>query len=157
MIKDKIKTLPSLLKIVAAAKKDAKQIVFTNGCFDILHKGHVNYLQKAKLKGDILIVGLNSDDSVRKIKGKTRPINDQTARAQVMAALESTDYVVIFKESTPFNLIKKIQPDVLVKGADWKKEDIVGADIIESYGGKIARIKFIDGYSTTKIIKKISE
>ncbi|MBU1086494.1 MAG: D-glycero-beta-D-manno-heptose 1-phosphate adenylyltransferase [Candidatus Omnitrophica bacterium] len=157
MIKAKIKTLSSLAKIIAKHKKAKQKIVFTNGCFDIMHRGHVNYLQTAKKKGDILVVGLNSDASIRKIKGKFRPINCQLDRSEVIAALASVDYVTIFTQETPLELIKTIKPDILVKGADWKTSDIVGADVLKQYGGKIAREKFLNGYSTTKLIEKIAK
>ena len=152
MIKLKIKTLLSLTKIIAKHKKAKQKIVFTNGCFDLLHRGHVNYLQTAKKKGDILVVAINSDASIRKLKGNSRPINSQQDRSELIAALESVDYVTIFPQSTPLEVIKKIKPDILVKGADWKASDIVGADILKQYGGKIAREKFLSGYSTTKLI-----
>ena len=155
MIKLKIKTLLSLTKIIAKHKKAKQKIVFTNGCFDLLHRGHVNYLQTAKKKGDILVVAINSDASIRKLKGNSRPINSQQDRSELIAALESVDYVTIFPQSTPLEVIKKIKPDILVKGADWKASDIVGADILKQYGGKIAREKFLSGYSTTKLIEKI--
>lgn len=157
MIKDKIKTLPSLAKIIAQHKKSKRKIVFTNGCFDLIHRGHVNYLQTAKKKGDILVVAINSDVSIKKLKGESRPINCQLDRSELIAALESVDYVTIFTQSTPLEVIKKIKPDVLVKGADWKASDIVGADILKQYGGKIAREKFLSGYSTTKLIEKIAK
>ncbi|MFH1063219.1 MAG: D-glycero-beta-D-manno-heptose 1-phosphate adenylyltransferase [Candidatus Omnitrophota bacterium] len=157
MIKAKIKTLPILAKIIAEHKQAKKKIVFTNGCFDLMHRGHANYLERAKKKGDILVVAINSDASVRKLKGKSRPINSQLDRSELIAALESVDYVTIFSQSTPLEVIKKIRPDVLVKGADWKASDIVGADILKQYGGKIAREKFLSGYSTTKLIEKIAK
>jgi len=133
-----------------------KKIVFTNGCFDILHAGHVLYLQAAKELGDILIVGLNSDSSVKRLKGDSRPINNEHDRAIVLAGLASVDYVVIFEEDTPYELIKKIQPDVLVKGGDWAVEYIVGHDIVQKKGGMVKSLLFVDGKSTTDIIKKIS-
>jgi len=157
MIKSKIKTLPALTKIIARLKIAKQKIVFTNGCFDIIHRGHVNYLQTAKKKGDILVVAINSDASIKRIKGSSRPINPQLDRSEIIAALESVDYITIFNQSTPLEVIKKIKPDVLVKGADWKASDIVGADILKQYGGKIAREKFLDGYSTTKLIEKIAK
>lgn len=132
-----------------------KKIVFTNGCFDILHLGHVDYLSKAKDLGDILIVGLNTDQSVNKIKGKNRPIQDEISRAMLLASLGFVDFVVFFGEDTPYNLIKLTQPDILVKGADYKPEDIVGYDIMKAKGGEIATIEFLKGYSTTGIEKKI--
>jgi D-beta-D-heptose 7-phosphate kinase/D-beta-D-heptose 1-phosphate adenosyltransferase len=157
MIKKKIKTLPALLKFINKHRREKQKIVFTNGCFDILHRGHVEYLETAKKQGDILIVGLNSDSSVKIIKGSKRPINPQNDRAAVIAALESVDYVVFFDQTTPLEIIKKIRPHVLVKGSDWKIKDIVGANLLKKYGGKIARIKFLNGYSTTNIIKKAAK
>ena len=132
-----------------------KKIVFTNGCFDILHLGHIDYLSKAKDLGDLLIIGLNTDLSVSKIKGKNRPIQDEISRAMVLASLGFVDAVVFFGEGTPYNLIKTTQPDILVKGADYKPEDIVGYDIVKNKGGKVVTIEFLEGYSTTAIEKKI--
>lgn len=131
------------------------KIVFTNGCFDILHKGHIEYLAKAANLGDVLIVGLNSDESVRRLKGENRPVLNEESRAMALAAIGFVDNVVIFDEDTPYELIKKIQPDVLVKGADYNEDDIVGADIVKAKGGEIKTIEFVDGYSTSKIIDKI--
>lgn len=131
------------------------KIVFTNGCFDILHKGHIEYLAKAANLGDVLIVGLNSDESVRRLKGENRPVLDEESRAMALASIGFVDNVVIFDEDTPYELIKKIQPDVLVKGADYNEDDIVGADIVKAKGGEIKTIEFVDGYSTSKIIDKI--
>jgi len=130
-------------------------VVFTNGCFDIIHAGHVRYLKKAKALGGILVVGLNSDSSIKKIKGETRPIVKQKDRAEVLSALTSVDYVVIFNDPTPIKLIEAIKPDVLVKGADWKRGSIVGEEILKTYKGKIARIKLAKGRSTTDIVGKI--
>ncbi|WP_457623480.1 D-glycero-beta-D-manno-heptose 1-phosphate adenylyltransferase [Persephonella sp.] len=143
------------LEIIEKWKKEGKKIVFTNGCFDIIHAGHVDYLEKAKKLGDILIVGLNSDSSVRRIKGKARPINNQEHRMKVLNALKPVDLVIIFDEDTPERLIKEIKPDVLVKGGDWKIENIVGSDFVKSYGGKVQTIDFIYDISTTKIIQKV--
>ncbi|MCR4848531.1 MAG: D-glycero-beta-D-manno-heptose 1-phosphate adenylyltransferase [Bacteroidales bacterium] len=128
------------------------KVVFTNGCFDILHRGHVEYLAKAADMGDVLVVGLNTDASVRRLKGKGRPINNEEARALVLASLSFVDAVVLFDEDTPLELIKAVHPDVLVKGADYKPEEIVGADFVTSYGGTVATIPLVEGYSTTKII-----
>ena len=133
-----------------------KKIVFTNGCFDILHVGHKRYLQEAATLGDILIVGVNSDDSVRRLKGPDRPVNSEQDRAEMLCAMGFIDYVVIFSEDTPYELIKKIQPDVLVKGGDYKPEEVVGKDIVEARGGELKLIKFVDGKSTTNIINKIN-
>lgn len=138
-------------------KKVNKKIVFTNGCFDILHVGHVRYLKEAKKLGDILVVGLNSDSSVNKIKGEKRPIVNEKERAEILLSLEAVDYVVIFEEETPFKLIKKINPDILVKGGDWKEEDIVGSDIVRKKGGTVKSISYIEGKSTTNIIEKITK
>ncbi len=135
-------------------KEEGKKIVFTNGCFDIIHAGHVDYLEKAKQLGDILIVGLNSDDSVRRLKGEDRPVNIQEHRKRVLEALKPVDMVVIFEEDTPERLIKEIKPDVLVKGGDWSIENIVGADFVMSYGGQVKTIDFVYDISTTKIIQK---
>ena len=132
-----------------------KKIVFTNGCFDIIHAGHVQYLQQAKNQGDILIVGLNSDNSVKRLKGANRPINNQQDRKIVLEALRSVDYVIIFDEDTPYNLIKQINPDVLVKGGDWRVDEIVGSDIVLKNGGEVKSLLFIDDTSTTSIIEKI--
>lgn len=133
-----------------------KKIVFTNGCFDILHVGHKRYLQQAATLGDILVVGVNSDESVRRLKGPERPVNNEQDRAEMLCALGFIDYVVIFGEDTPYELIKKIQPDVLVKGGDYKPEEVVGKDIVEARGGKLELIKFVEGKSTTNIINKIN-
>ena len=145
--------LPDLAQKLRAARK---KIVFTNGTFDILHLGHVTYLQKAKACGDILIIGINSDKSVKSYKGPDRPVNPERDRMGVLAALECVDYVVLFSEPTPLNLIMLSRPNVLVKGADWKKADIVGAKEVESWGGKVKRISFVAGRSTTNIINKMN-
>lgn len=136
--------------------KDYK-IVFTNGCFDLIHLGHIDYLAKASDLGDILVTGLNSDASTRRLKGPSRPINDEHARAIVLASLSFIDTVVLFDEDTPYNLIKTIQPDILVKGADYKPEDIVGYDIVTAKGGKVVTIDYLPGYSTSLIEKRIRE
>lgn len=130
-------------------------VVFTNGCFDILHSGHIEYLRTAAELGDVLIVGLNSDDSINRLKGKGRPVNRQEDRALVLSALEFVDYIVVFDEDTPLKLIENIKPDILVKGADYKKEDVVGAKFVEENGGKVELVKFLEGYSTTNIIRKM--
>ena len=157
MIKDKIKTLPVLKRIITGLKKRQKKIVFTNGCFDIIHLGHVTYLEKAKKSGDILIVGLNSDASVRQLKGDSRPLIPQNERAALLAALESVDYVVIFNEDNPYKLISRVDPDILVKGGDWGSNRIIGADFVKSHGGKVKRINYLKGYSVTKLIKKLKQ
>lgn len=147
-------TLKKLLSELKSLRK-RKKVVFTNGCFDIIHAGHVRYLNKAKTLGHILVVGLNSDSSIKKIKGETRPIVKQKDRAEVLSALTSVDYVVIFNDPTPIKLIQAIKPDVLVKGADWKRGSIVGIEVLKTYKGKIARIKLAQGRSTTDIVGKI--
>jgi len=134
-----------------------QKTVFTNGCFDLLHKGHIEYLSKAADLGDVLIVGLNSDKSVQKIKGDDRPVQDESSRSIVLAGLSLVTSVVLFDEDTPYELIKKVKPDVLVKGADYKEEDIVGADIVKENGGEIVSVELSEGYSTSAIVKKIKE
>jgi len=136
---------------------EGKSVVFTNGCFDILHAGHVDYLAKAKECGDILILGLNSDASVRRIKGEKRPIVTEEERAFILSNLKSVDYVTLFDEDTPFEIISAIIPDVLVKGADWPIDQIVGRDVVENHGGMVKTIKFVNQVSTTNIIKTILE
>lgn len=138
-------------------KKAGKRIVFTNGCFDILHAGHVRYLTAARAEGDILVVGLNSDKSIRLIKGEKRPVVSQMQRAEVLSGLSCVDFVVLFDEPDPLNLIKNIRPDILVKGGDWAEEDIIGADFVRAEGGKIARVPVVQGISTSSIIKRILE
>lgn len=154
MIQKKILSLPALLKVLK--KNPKKKVVFTNGCFDILHAGHVTYLEKARAKGDLLVVALNTDASTRKLKGPTRPINPLADRAKVMAALESVSYVTSFNEETPIKLIRKILPDVLVKGGDYEIKKIVGYREVTTNGGKVLTIPFLKGRSTSNVIKKIS-
>ncbi len=132
------------------------RIVFTNGCFDLLHRGHVYYLSKAREMGDLLVVGLNSDQSVSRLKGQGRPVNDQKARAEVLGALGMVDFIILFDEDTPLELINRVRPDLLVKGGDYKAEEIVGYNEITSRGGKVATIPLLEGYSTTSIIEKSS-
>ncbi len=153
----KIRTIKELKSILTRLKAEGKKIVFTNGCFDILHYGHVQYLEKAKQKGDILIVGLNSDASVKRIKGNSRPVVAEKDRAKVLSGLESVNFVVLFRQDTPLKIIHEIRPDILIKGADWQKNKIVGADFVSSYGGKIYTVKLANGRSTTNLIKKIAE
>ena len=136
-------------------KKENKALVFTNGCFDILHKGHAVYLNQARSLGDVLIVGVNSDRSVKVLKGDSRPVNNENDRAFLLDNLKSVDYVIIFDEDTPYNLIKDIVPDYLVKGGDWKEEDIVGWDIVKAAGGKVMSLDYVDNYSTTNTLKKL--
>ncbi len=144
-------------KIARKLRNEGKKIVFTNGCFDIIHAGHVKYLTKAKSRGDVLIVGLNSDESVKRLKGEGRPINDERDRAVVLSALKPVDYVSVFDEDTPLELIKAVKPDVLAKGADYKEEEVVGADFVKSRGGEVALIEYEEGKSTTKTIEKIKK
>ena len=136
-------------------KLHQQKIVFTNGCFDVLHFGHVHYLLEAKKLGDILVVGLNSDDSVRRLKGPTRPINGEKERAFVLASLAFVDYITLFEEDTPEKLIKVVQPDVLVKGGDYTIDQIVGADFVMQNGGTVTTIPFVEGYSSTQIIEQL--
>ena len=153
----KIVDLDALAKISKKRKAAGQKLVFTNGCFDILHAGHVDYLNKARKCGDFLVVGLNSDSSVRSIKGPSRPINSQDHRAKVLASLGCVDYVVIFDDPDPASLIETLIPNILVKGADWKEEEIVGRDTVIAYGGEIVRIPFQYDLSTTKIIRKAAK
>ena len=148
-------SLDTITKIVLEQKLNSKKIVFTNGCFDIIHSGHIHYLTEAKKLGDVLIVGLNTDDSVRRLKGNNRPINNQFDRAIVLSALKPVDFVVFFDEDTPINLIQLINPDVLVKGADYKIEEIVGSEHVLRNGGEVVTIKFIHDKSTTALINKL--
>lgn len=143
--------------IVNLAKEQGKKIVFTNGCFDILHIGHISYLENAKKQGDILIVGVNSDESTRRLKGPTRPINSEKDRACMLSALKAVDYTVIFEEDTPEDLIAYLKPSIHVKGGDYKKEDLPETKIVEAYGGKVVILNFVEGKSTTNIINKINK
>lgn len=150
-IRHKIQTPDQLRATLARWRAAGQRIVFTNGCFDLLHYGHLHYLAEARNLGNRLVIGLNSAASVRRLKGPTRPINDETTRLHMLAALEMVDAVIIFDEDTPLELIKLVQPDVLVKGGDWKPEQIVGADIVLARGGEVRSLPFIEGYSTTNI------
>ncbi|KPK76696.1 MAG: hypothetical protein AMJ89_03715 [candidate division Zixibacteria bacterium SM23_73] len=151
----KIVNLDQLIRIRKRAKRDHQKVVFTNGCFDILHRGHIECLKKAKSFGDLLIVGLNSDSSVEKLKGKGRPIQPQEDRAEILASLEMVDYVCIFKEETPQKMICALIPDILVKGGDYKKKKIVGKEVVRSHGGRVFTVKEVKGESSKNIIKKI--
>jgi len=151
----KILSLGTLQKKIAFLRKAGKRIVFTNGCFDLMHLGHISYLEKIKSSGDVVVVGLNSDTSIRRIKAKGRPIQPERARARVLAALACVDYVTIFSDATPYKVIKALQPDILVKGADWKNKAVVGEDIVKARGGKVRLVKYVDHFSTTHIIEKI--
>ncbi|MHC4456815.1 MAG: D-glycero-beta-D-manno-heptose 1-phosphate adenylyltransferase, partial [Planctomycetota bacterium] len=151
----KVRTIDSLIEELALHKKQNATIVFTNGCFDVVHRGHIEFLKFCKLQGDIVVVGLNSDSSVKTIKGPNRPINNQYDRASVLAALETVDYITVFDEPDPLNLIKKVKPDVLVKGQDWQDKGIVGAASVESHGGKVVLAPLVEGKSSTATIEKI--
>lgn len=152
---DKVFVLADLLKKIEYWKLNKEKIVFTNGCFDILHRGHIDYLFKAAALGDHLVVALNSDHSVKRLKGSHRPIQDETSRLSVMAAIGCVDAVILFEEDTPEALIKKLKPDLLVKGGDWKVENIIGSSDVIANGGRVLTIPFIPGYSTTMIEQKI--
>lgn len=152
---NKIVEYSKIDKIASTLKKSAKTIVFTNGCFDILHPGHIDLLAKCSEMGDYLIVGVNSDSSIKRLKGPDRPVNNQDARIIVLASLQFIDYLTIFDADTPIELIKKIKPEILVKGGDWDANNIVGSDFVRSYGGKVEIVPFIEGYSTSSIIEKI--
>lgn len=154
---DKIVDSVTLLERIKEFRKEGKKIVFTNGCFDLLHIGHITYLNGACALGDLLVVGVNTDSSVHRLKGENRPIIPQEERSHVIAALECVDYVVLFDEDTPLNLIERIHPDVLVKGSDYTREQVVGHDIVESYGGTIALLPIVNSTSTTDIINRIKE
>lgn len=153
-IRSKILDLPDLDRQLAIWRFRNEKIAFTNGCFDVLHLGHIDYLSKAADLGDVLILGLNSDESVRRLKGANRPVNDEQARAMVLASLSFVTAVVLFNADTPYELIQKIQPDVLVKGADYKPEEIAGHDIVTSRGGEVVTIELLPGYSSTELIRK---
>ena len=137
-----------------ALLRGQRKIVFTNGCFDLLHVGHVRYLKEARSLGDILVVGVNTDESVKRLKGPTRPVQNENDRAEILASLSAVDFVVLFDQETPLELINKVKPDFLVKGGDWKPEQIVGSSFVQSYGGKVKSLQFVDGKSTTSLIAK---
>lgn len=151
----KLKSLDELTAIAAHARKQGQTVVFTNGCFDLVHRGHVHILRQAKAAGDLLIVALNSDQSVKEIKGPKRPIMPETDRIELIEAMEMVDYVVVFDDPDPTGLIAAIQPDVLVKGADWSADKVVGAELVEKSGGRVLRIPYLQGFSTSEIIERI--
>lgn len=151
----KIVNLEEGLVLIQQWKADGQQVVFTNGCFDILHLGHLDYLEKSRQQGDRLVIGLNTDDSVSRLKGAGRPINPEHARARMLAALEFVDLVIAFSEDTPRRLIEQVKPDILVKGKDYSIENIVGADFVLANGGEVKTIDLIEGFSTTDLINKI--
>jgi rfaE bifunctional protein nucleotidyltransferase chain/domain len=152
---NKIRTVQELRLLLAILRAAGKKIVFTNGCFDILHTGHTRYLEKSRSFGDVLIVAVNSDASVRVIKGEKRPINPEAERMETLAALECVDFVTLFSEPDPYRIISELQPDVLVKGGDWPIEKIIGRDVVEARGGEVVNVPYIEGASTTGIIEKI--
>jgi rfaE bifunctional protein nucleotidyltransferase chain/domain len=154
-ISKKILSPEELKNQLAVWRFQNKKIVFTNGCFDLLHLGHIDYLSKAKDAGDVLIIGLNTDDSVSRLKGDSRPLTNEHSRSVLLAALGFVDAVTLFDEDTPYELIKRVQPDVLVKGSDYKAEDVVGYDIVKAKDGEVITIDFVEGYSTTAIVEKI--
>lgn len=143
------------IEIIETLKKQGKKVVFTNGCFDILHVGHLNYLNEAKRQGDILVVGVNSNASVRRLKGETRPINDEIDRAELLCGLKAVDYTVIFEEDTPCELLDELKPSIHVKGGDYTKDKLPETKIVEKNGGEVRILKFVEGKSTTNIVKKI--
>ncbi len=154
-MRDKIKTVQELQPLLSILRATGKKIVFTNGCFDLIHTGHTRYLAKAKSFGDILVVAVNSDASVRVIKGSKRPINSEADRMETLAALESVDFVTMFGEPDPHRIISELQPDVLVKGGDWRVDQIIGRDVVETRGGKVVTVPYLEGASTTSIVGKI--
>ncbi len=156
MISSKIKSPKALKAIISACQKRSKKIAFTNGCFDMLHYGHVKYLEDAKKKADILVVAVNSDDSVKRLKGSMRPICPLKDRMRVLAGLSSIDYIFSFDEDTPLEVIRYLKPDILIKGADYKIKDIVGSDVVRSYGGTVKRVEYLKGLSVTALINKIA-
>ena len=155
MMESKILTLEDLMVALKHLRVSGKRIVFTNGCFDILHVGHVRYLGEARAKGDVLVLGLNSDASVKSIKSDNRPVVSQDQRAEVLAGLACVDYITIFDEADPLSLIQAIKPDILVKGADWEETNIIGSDVVKAYGGEVVRIKLVPDISTSSIIQRI--
>ncbi len=156
-IKHKIISIQDFISLKKDDDLKDKKIVFTNGCFDLLHRGHVEYLAKASDLGDILVIGLNTDASIRRIKGKNRPITDESSRSLLLAALSFVDFIILFDENTPYSLIQHIQPDILIKGSDYTENTIIGADIVKAKGGKIITIDLVPDYSTSAIEKKIRE
>jgi rfaE bifunctional protein nucleotidyltransferase chain/domain len=154
-VSEKLKSLEDIKAIVVAARNDGKRVAFTNGCFDLLHRGHVHVLREARACADLLIVGINSDQSVKQIKGPTRPVLSESDRCKLLGAMEMVDFVVLFNEPDPGNLISAIRPDVLVKGGDWNTEKIIGAELVEEAGGRVVVVPYIKGFSTTEIIERI--
>jgi rfaE bifunctional protein nucleotidyltransferase chain/domain len=154
---NKILSRSALKRRLAILQRSDKRVVFTNGCFDLIHPGHIRYLRAAKRLGDVLVVALNSDHSVRRLKGSGRPLVPERDRCEVIAALEMVDYVTTFGEDTPYALIKHLQPDVLVKGGDWRPDEIVGADVVRARGGIVRSLPYARGYSTTALVERIEK
>lgn len=155
--REKIVDRETVATVAERARRDGKRVVFTNGCFDLVHVGHVRYLAAARDAGDLLIVGLNSDASVRRLKGAARPLVEETARAEVIAALVAVDWVTVFDEDTPAELIRRVQPDVVAKGGDWTAETVVGRDVVEARGGRVLIIPTVAGFSTTQLAERIRQ
>jgi rfaE bifunctional protein nucleotidyltransferase chain/domain len=154
-VQGKIKTVEELKAVVSGAKTQGKKVVFTNGCFDLLHRGHLHLLREAKKLGDILIVAINNDLSVKKIKGPKRPIFPEADRAELIGALEMVDYVTLFDDADPYRLIKELRPNVLVKGGDWTRERIIGGNVVEKEGGTVVAVPYLEGYSTTQMVERM--
>jgi D-beta-D-heptose 7-phosphate kinase/D-beta-D-heptose 1-phosphate adenosyltransferase len=156
-VQGKIKGLDDLKTIVSGAKAEGGKVVLTNGCFDLLHRGHLHLLREAEKLGDLLIVAVNSDRSVTKVKGPERPVLSEADRAELIAALEMVDYVVLFDEPDPYNVVKELRPNVLVKGGDWAKDKIIGAELVEEDGGKVVVVPYLEGHSTSQMIERIRQ
>jgi D-beta-D-heptose 7-phosphate kinase/D-beta-D-heptose 1-phosphate adenosyltransferase len=154
--RSKVKSLPATVRAVRRAQRGGARVVFTNGCFDLLHVGHVRYLEQARALGDVLVVAVNSDASVRRLKGRTRPVVRQAQRAEVLAALAAVDHVVVFEELEPARVIRAVRPDVLVKGGDWSEDRIVGAEFVRSTGGEVRSLPYVKGLSTSALIRTIA-
>jgi rfaE bifunctional protein nucleotidyltransferase chain/domain len=154
-VSEKVKSLDELETLTAAARTNGKIVVFTNGCFDLLHRGHIYLLREAKALGDLLVVAINSDQSVKANKGPTRPILAETDRLELIASMEMVDYVVLFDEPDPYNIISILRPHILVKGGDWSAEEVIGGDLVQGNGGKVVVVPYLKGFSTTEIIAKL--
>jgi rfaE bifunctional protein nucleotidyltransferase chain/domain len=154
-VSGKLKSFEEIKSIVVGARNDGKRVAFTNGCFDLLHRGHVHVLRAARACADLLIVGINSDQSVKQIKGPARPVLPESDRCELVGAMEMVDFVVLFNEPDPYSLISAIRPDVLVKGGDWNTDKIIGGDLVEEAGGRVVVVPYIKGFSTTEIIERI--
>lgn len=154
-VSDKVKSLDEIKGLIAAAKTEGKIVVFTNGCFDLLHRGHIHLLREAKALGDLLVVAVNSDRSVKLIKGPARPIVSETDRVELIAAMEMVDYVLSFDEPDPYHIVSILRPNIIVKGGDWSAAQVVGGDLVQRNGGKVVVVPYLKGFSTTEIIAKI--